>query len=383
MTPLAQQPPKRVLLVIRWPVGGIRTFVRYVFRNFDHARWHFTIMAPAHYETEAMRADLAGLDLRYIPLKQRPGTAGFLSRVSREILHGGYDLVHSQGFTAGLCAALPALLSRTPHLMTSHDVINPEQFCGVQGRLKRRGMARLFGSIDAIHSVSHDAQANLLEYFPGLAGRRGKCVVIPNGIEVDRFISAPPRDLRAELGLADDVFLIGFFGRFMKQKGFRYLVDAAALLRRKADLPRPFLVLTFGDGGFIREERQALEAKGLAHCFRFMPFTHNVAGAIKGLDAVAMPSLWEACPLLAMESLTSGTPVIASGCIGLREVLRDTPARVVKPLDGKTLADEIFQEINHPSKKGHQAFVGQAAKRFDVKQMSRDLESIYEKLLFC
>lgn len=377
MTPETLKPPRHVLLVIRWPVGGIRTFVRYVFRNFDPQRWRFTILAPVHVEMQAMLDDLSGLDIRYIPLQERPSVPGFFRRVALEIFRGDYDLVHSQGFTSGVAAALPAFLHRTPHLMTSHDVINPEQFVGAGGRLKRWCIARLFSMIDRIHSVSHDAQANLLEYFPGLARRDAQCVVIPNGIEVERFLSAEPRDLRKELGLAPEVFLIGFFGRFMKQKGFRYLVDAVDLLRQRENLPRPFLVLTYGWGGFIREEQQAIRERDLDAYFRFMPFTDNVAGAIKGLDVVVMPSLWESCGLLAMEALTCGTPLIGTNCIGLREVLKNTPASISKSRDAGSLSKAIERELLHPTKSLQSAFSNTAALRFDAKSRSLKIQALY------
>jgi glycosyltransferase involved in cell wall biosynthesis len=380
MTASAPTPPRHVLLVIRWPVGGIRTFVRYVFRNFDPQRWRFTILAPVHVEMQAMLADLSGLDIRYIPLEERPSLPGFFRRVGIEILRGGYDLVHSHGFTSGMAAALPAFLRRTPHLMTSHDDINPGQFAGRQGRLKRWGMARLFAMIDRIHSVSHDAQANLLEYFPGLAHRDGQCVVIPNGIEVERFLSAQPKDLRKELGLAPEVFLIGFFGRFMKQKGFQYLVEAVDLLRRRENLPRPFLVLSYGWGGFIREEQQTIRDKGLEPYFRFMPFTDNVAGVIKGLDVVVMPSLWESCGLLAMEALTCGTPFIGSSCIGLREVMSGTPAIRVKPASAKGIEKEIGNLMKVKDTSGYTNFAKKAAERFEVKWQSKMLDESYRNL---
>jgi glycosyltransferase involved in cell wall biosynthesis len=265
--------------------------------------------------------------------------------------------------------------------MTSHETLHDKQFAGLKGKIRRLGMAWLFGLIDKVHSVSHDAQANLSEYFPSLAGKEGKCVVIPNGIEVERFLEAEPRNLRGELGLGDDVFLIGFLGRFMAPKGFRLLVDAVEILRNGNNLPKRPLVLTFGDGGFIREEKQAINEKGLEDSFRFMPFTSNVAGTIKGVDVVAMPSLWEACGLLAMEALVCGTPLIGSDCIGLREVLQGTPAIVVKAKDEIMLAEAIEKEVRNPVKKNFISFVEEAANRFDVRKQSLELMAIYVQIM--
>ena len=88
-------------------------------------------------------------------------------------------------------------------------------------------------------------------------------------------------------------------------------------------------MLCFGWGGFIREEQVEIKRRGLENNFHFLPFQENPARAIRGVDVVVMPSLWEACPLLPMEVLVAGVPVIGTDCVGMREVLLDTPARVV------------------------------------------------------
>jgi glycosyltransferase involved in cell wall biosynthesis len=367
-------------------VGGIRTFIRYVYRNLDPKQWEFAIVAPDCDELRIMMNDLADLDPDLVPVGGMPedGSSAFWRMfrcVTAQLAKKNYDLVHSHGFTSGISAAIPALMWRTPHLMTSHDVINEGQFEGTKGKLKKGIMGSLFGLIDTIQSVSYDAQNNFMGYFPGLGRRKDKCVVIPNGIEVERFELASPRDLRAELGVGEDVFLIGFLGRFMSQKGFRYLVDAIDLLCQDANLPKAILVLSFGGGGFIREEMAAIEERRLEKYFRFMPFAPDAAGTIKGLDAIAMPSLWEACPLQPMEALVCGTPFIGSDCLGLREVLQHTPARIIPSGDSEALAKAIMDEILYPSKEEALAFREQAAARFNVKQRVEEIEMLMMKCI--
>ncbi|NLC30785.1 MAG: glycosyltransferase family 4 protein, partial [Candidatus Moranbacteria bacterium] len=335
----------RVLLVVRWPVGGIRTFLRYVYRNFDAEKWEIAILAPDLPELRILLDELKELKIRYVSIPAEPTPALFFWKILREPFKGKYALVHSHGFTSGICTALPAVMCRTPHLMTSHDVINFNQFVGWKGHIKKWVMGILFNFINTIHSISHDAQENLLENFPFLSSRKNKLIVIPNGIEVERFSNAEPRDLKGELGVGEDVFLIGFLGRFMAQKGFCYLVDAIDLLQKKENLPKRPLVLTFGEGAFIREEKLAIKKRNLEEYFCFMPFAPDVSGTIKGLDVVAMPSLWEACPLQPMEALICGTPFIGTDCIGLREVLNGTPAFVVPKADPHSLANAIEDEF--------------------------------------
>ena len=374
---------KDVLLVVRWPVGGIRTFMRYVYKNFDPEKWRFTIVAPELNEMRVLLDDLAGHDVSMVPVQENPsgGASGFLKitrAVAALLAKNRFHLVHSHGFTSGMCAAIPAFALRVPHLMTSHDVINESQFAGAKGVLKKRGMALMLGLIDTIHSVSQDAQDNLLSYFPGLEKKKDKCVVIQNGIETERFLSAEPRDLRGELDLPPDAFLVGFFGRFMNQKGFRYLVEAMEILKNSdRELPKNPIVIAFGEGGFLSREKRAIHEKGLDDRFQFMPFTSNIASAIKGLDVVVMPSLWEACPLLPMETLVCGTPLIVSDCIGLREVTRNSPAIQVPMQSSKAISDAILKIIKNSQNEKFLSFRPEASKSFDVKRQAEKLENIY------
>lgn len=352
-----------------------------MYREFDPDCWHITIIAPDISEMQVLIDDLKGLDIRYVPVEKKPSFAAFSLRIARELLRNKYDLVHTHGFTSGICASLPAKFSRTTHLMTSHDVVNGNQFVGIKGKLKKRVMETLFSTIDTIHSVSHDAQKNLHDHFPSLAGQAGKCVVILNGIEVERFELAAPRNLRCELGVGDNVFLVGFLGRFMSQKGFRYLVDAIEEIIQDSGISKRPLVVTFGDGGFIREEKQAIKGRGLDNYFLFLPFTPNVAGTMKGLDVIAMPSLWEACPLQPMESLVCGTPFVGTDCIGLREVLYETPATVIPKADSSSLALALLEEMAVCRRDEFMAFRKIAAVRFDVKSTRQALLQLYMRMI--
>ena len=47
-----------ILFIIRWPVGGIRSFMRYVYKNFNPLQYNYTILAPDLPELKALLNDL-------------------------------------------------------------------------------------------------------------------------------------------------------------------------------------------------------------------------------------------------------------------------------------------------------------------------------------
>jgi glycosyltransferase involved in cell wall biosynthesis len=373
-----------VLLVVRHPVGGIRTFLRYVYRCFDPSKYRFSVLGPEDPELDLLRADLGGLDIRWHSIAGPVSSARFAAAVFKEVLLGGpYDIVHSHGLSAGLCSAIPARLRARRHVVTLHDTFHEGMFQGMKGQGRRALINAAMPMFDAINLVTDAAAENLLQYVASSRWTRvrKRTIVVRNGIETSRFINAENRDLRRELGLDPDTFLIGFMGRFMSQKGFRYLLEAVEIVRDQyKPVPRP-VILAFGQGGFIREEQMFVRHKEMERCCLFMPFVPDAAATMRGLDVVVMPSLWEACSLLPMEAMVAGTPVIGTDVIGLRETLRNSPAAMVPARDSQALALAIVEEIRNPSKQAFQAFRSEAANRFDVGRQADMIEHLYRGLL--
>ena len=85
--------------------------------------------------------------------------------------------------------------------------------------------------------------------------------------------------------------------------------------------------------------------------------------------------------LLAAEAMVAGVPIIGTDCIGLREVLRDTPARVVPAADSKALAEAIIAEIENSSIENMKHFRDEASKRFDVTKSAGELQNLIIKLV--
>jgi glycosyltransferase involved in cell wall biosynthesis len=266
-----------------------------------------------------------------------------------------------------------------PHVMTSHDVFCHTRLSGILGWLKFRALEQMLRRLDVLIAVGNDARDDHLAHLPGL--RNGPCrvVAIPNGIELARYEPRRPSGaLRNELGLAAGVSLLGFLGRFMPQKGFLPLVDALSALAGGPYAGR-FHLLAVGSGDFVREYKAEVERRGeLRGRVTFREHAADVAPILRELDLLVIPSLWEACPILPMEALVSGIPVLGSDCIGLREVLRDTPSRTVPAGDPPALAAAIGRALDCPWKESATAGMAAARRRFDVRQRALELLTVLD-----
>ncbi|MTI98608.1 MAG: glycosyltransferase family 4 protein [Marinobacter adhaerens] len=370
---------QRVLLVVRWPVGGIRTFLKYVLARFPPDKYEFVFLGANTEAIGALRQDLGAIVSEWLLFPEDGNELkSCFNLVKKTLKSQKFDLIHAHGFTSAVSCVFPARLKQVPVICTSHDVLLPTQFSGWKGRLKKIGLFAALSQCRIVQSVSVDAEANLSAALPWLQKRRMR--VILNGVDTKAFESSVARDLKTEFSLPKDTMLIGFFGRFMGQKGFGILVDAIKKLNEREMIAPNIHVVCFGSGAFIREEQANIEALNLSGAFTFIPFTADISGAMKGCDIVAMPSRWEACGLVAMEALAAGVPFVGSNCIGLREVLDGTPAIVVETGDSESLARGIIECLNKGAKP-FTDYAPEAVDRFDVRRTSEQIQAMYEQVL--
>lgn len=331
---------KKIFLVVRWPVGGIRTFINYIYGKWNYEPIELHILVPKVNEIAVLQEQLKNLPcVWHITASERPTFYDFMKEGISIIRNNQFSIIHAHGFTSAIAISPILPFSKAGKIFTSHDVLNEKQFAGIKGGVKKWLMSVALNRYDIIHSVSNDAEANLQENLPGVNSK--KCVVVHNGVDTERFYTAEPYALGSQLGYGDDVVIIGFFGRFMSQKGFKYLIEAIQLLESKD--PGKYRVVCFGAGAFIREEKETIARLGLESAFHFHDFVSDTAPYVKACDIVAMPSLWEAYSLVAMEVLAAGVPLVASSCIGLREACEGSPAIMVNPADSSSLMLGIEQ----------------------------------------
>ena len=143
--------------------------------------------------------------------------------------------------------------------------------------------------------------------------------VIGNGVDIDRFTPASPDErsrARAELGLADDDVVIAFVGHEFDRKGLRHLVAALTGL---PDLVR--VVVVGGDADMVRAAEGHAAGVGVSGRLHFVGRVPDPRSALAAADLFALPSAYEAYPLVVLEALASGLPVIVTPTGGTTDVV--------------------------------------------------------------
>lgn len=362
-----------LLVVTLNPVGGIRTYLRYIYGNkvfSSNNNILLTTDADESISTQSGFSKVFTANQRFIFIK-------FVIKFICLSFLKKPRVIHCHGLKSGVLSMFFLRLLSCRSVLTLHDVFSEYQFKGIRGRLKYQFVNFTFKSFDYINPCGSDVQENLERFFPFL--NKNKIVTIRNGVESQPLIIAEKRDLKRELELPEGSILLGFFGRFMNQKGFDLIRKGILML--SSETREKIFVVSFGWGGYIREEQEEIRKAKLDKHFFFLPHTDKIGSSLKGCDGVIAPSRWEACPLLPMEVFITGVPLIASDCIGMKEVCIDSPAIIHETNNPKSIAnkiDEFANEIN-VRKSQSKDFSKQAILKFDVDLVAKQVFALLYK----
>ena len=173
-------------------------------------------------------------------------------------------------------------------------------------------------------------------------------------------------------------FSIGFL---TEQKGFRYLIHAARILKDRS-VPVHFFIV--GEG-VLRPDLEALAfVEGVADRIHFLGFREDAAAYLPLFDLFVLSSLWEGMPNVVIEAMASRVPVVATNVGGVGELLNDDTGVLVRPEDAEALADGIRRAIELPTTTRDGMIEGafrEVVERNTVEQMVQGREKLYEKIL--
>jgi glycosyltransferase involved in cell wall biosynthesis len=191
-----------------------------------------------------------------------------------------------------------------------------------------------------------------------LASSRGvaaaKIQVIPNGVDVELFQTAPRAAMNGTMRLL-------YFGTLASWQGVELGIRALAQISNRAENPIDAALTIIGTGsGRQRDALVALSAKlGVCHRVTVLPPVpqNELAEHLRASDAVLVPltltdrnTLQGCCPLKALEGMASGTPVIATDLPVVRELGRDGEHfLLVRPGSVDHIAETIVRLKSDPS----------------------------------
>jgi glycosyltransferase involved in cell wall biosynthesis len=152
-------------------------------------------------------------------------------------------------------------------------------------------------------------------------GARQTISVVPNGIDLATHPFVDRAEARARYGIPKRAYVVAVVGRVQfRQKGHDFMLEAVARHRRSVS---DVCVLVVGDGPDLDRLRGLIKAHRLADVVTIAPWTDDLATVYSMVDMVAMPSRFEGLPLVALEAMHYGLPIVGSRIDAMSEILPD------------------------------------------------------------
>lgn len=349
--------------------GGVENYLMNYYRHTDPARVRFTFAIHAEPDSvfaEEIRA--RGDEIIVLP----PFTVRNFRRIRQEIdrlfdTHS-FDAVHCHQANAAWFYFKSAKKHGIRHrILHSHQASAADKWTHKLRNYPLLAMGKRYATDFA--ACSHLAG-------DWLYGRKPYHVV-NNAIEPDKFRFDPAvrAEVRAELGLPEDAFVIGHLGRFCNQKNQGYLLEIFAEVRAREPKARLLLV----GGGEQWEACRARAAElGIAADTVFTGIRTDTARMYNAMDVFVMPSLYEGLPVVGVEAQAASLPLLLADTVTKETKVLATTEFLPLSAPKEVWAEHVLAYRGVP--RGDTA-AALAAAHFDINEESRALATYYETVV--
>ncbi|MCH7782524.1 glycosyltransferase family 4 protein, partial [candidate division KSB1 bacterium] len=139
-------------------------------------------------------------------------------------------------------------------------------------------------------------------------------------------------------------------------------------------------------GSYTNTVKNIIKTKGLEDCMKLQGFVFPPTKIFSTIDLFLMPSqrIGESCPMVILEAMAAGVPVIATEVGGIPEIVEHgVTGYLIPPKDPQAIADAVEHVINNPEevKKIVENARRTVKERFDFRENARQFVKIYQELL--
>lgn len=386
----------RVLFIAsRSDIAGGEIYLLDVFKHLDRNRFTPVVVVP---EEGALSEKLEGMGVECFVSEVnygwlRPplpwyrfleGLPGRVRSLCQEMRSRRIALVHTNSNMI-LEGALAAKLVGLHHVHVVHIPFQENLPVFERLPLAPASFAQLMGDLSTRMIAVAEPVARSIS--PPVS--RDKIRVIHNGIELASYAGARERadgSFRRELGIPTTAPLVTGVGRLHPDKGFEYLVEAAAAVHQT--LPDAhFVIAGAGDSpDYEKALRARIDALGLAKHLHLTGFRNDIPTILAESDVFALTSRSEGGPYVLIEAMACGCACVASRCGGFVEYVVEPgeSGYLVDYGDANALAARLVELLGNASLRAR--FVESANRivfsgEFDVRNSVAKLMDVYDDTL--
>jgi len=213
-----------------------------------------------------------------------------------------------------------------------------------------------------------------------------KIRIVPPPVELPHVSGDDLAGFKQKFGINAGERIIGMAARLATEKGVEHLVKALPIVMEKFPTARVLFVgqykRVFGEEAYAQKLAPIIESLGRHWKFLGILPAREFAAFMHVAEVTVLPSLnsTESFGMVQVESMTCGTPVVATDLPGVRQPVQTTGMGVVFPRgEANALAEGIISILGHPEK--YRGDVQAIAKRFAPETIAEAYEGLYQELV--
>jgi glycosyltransferase involved in cell wall biosynthesis len=294
-------------------------------------------------------------------------------RLASIVKRGGYAALHAHTPRSLMVARVAAMMTGRPLVYHVHSPSSRDSTRSLQNWLNNTSERFSLAGVSRLIAVSN----SLAIHMQNEGCRVEDITVVPNGV--------PVVDALPDRHAPDGDWTIGIVALFRPRKGLEVLLAALSELRNAG---RPLRLRAIGEfeSKTYRDQihRLALEL-GVQDAIDWVGFTEDVNSELEQLDLFVLPSLFgEGLPMVVLEAMAAGVPVVATCVEGVPEAIRDRiDGLLAEPNDIASLRNALDTLIT-----GQVDWTGlrreaisRHAQHFSDQRMAQRVAAVYDSIL--
>ena len=357
--------------------GGVTEHIAHLDAHFREWGHEVRIIASCSKDEDELEDNIIKVSGVVFPIPASGSVArislspSLYQRVKRILRQERFDIVHLH---EPLMPALPLVVLRHSHAVNV-GTFHAYRESHVGYEYGKPLIKRFIDKLDGRIAVSEAARDLVARYFPG------EYVIIPNGIDVERFSSPRIKPLPQ---YRDGKFNILFVGRLEKRKGVKYLLRAFSYV--KAEFPNSRLIVV---GAYDAKDTRPYKRYVRRHRLEDVVFVgyasaEDLPRYYRTCDLFCAPSTgFESFGIVLLEAMAAGKPIVASNIAGYHNVLQDgAEGLLVEPKDEKALAEAIIRLLKDSELRQRMGERGRAkAPSYSWDKIAQRVLDYYQELL--
>ncbi|MDP3066626.1 MAG: glycosyltransferase family 4 protein [Methanobacteriaceae archaeon] len=326
--------------------GGVENYVYYLSKELVKLG-HQVKVVCAQETGETREETIDGVKVSRVPFTGKVANTNLTWTMPLKLVQEDFDIMHTHlptPWNADWSMIISRLKNKPLVLSYYNDIIGSGLSNYVARFYNSTGLKLLLKAADRIIII----QENYRHFSPHLADFQDKIVVVPCGVDTDKFRPAPC-SMEENSPEGNTLFFLSVLDEFHHYKGLDYLLEALQIVKKK--IP-PIKLIVGGKGNLINYYQEQVNSMGLENNVEFHGFIpdEKLPDYYNQCDVFVLPSIssaQEGFGIVALEALACAKPVISTKIVGIAQDLEETGSGIiVTPKDSQSLADAIINVLN-------------------------------------